>query len=185
MEHYIKQLVGTYQDTHCCYTKNLKFWAMFVQNEKENGGKDKRSEWEWLTDSGLPMILATALVASLRMSEATTESTGTFVNRFNVGICFFNSLLLLLMKTMMMDDTEVWGWSENVCVKWTSGVRHWGRDEDNNFNKHTNVVSSNRYYNVLSFVDFWILCTQHLRLIFTYLFFIFLFFENSLIFLGV
>ena len=32
------------------------------------------------------MILATALVASLRMSEATTASTGTFVKRFRVGI---------------------------------------------------------------------------------------------------
>lgn len=40
-----------------------------------------------LTDSGLPIILATALVASLRISEATTASTGTFVNRFRVGIC--------------------------------------------------------------------------------------------------
>lgn len=38
------------------------------------------------TDSGLLRILATALVASLRMSEAITASTGTFVYKFNVGI---------------------------------------------------------------------------------------------------
>lgn len=42
------------------------------------------------TDSGLPMILATALVASLRMSEDVTASTGIFVKRFKVGI-FFDS----------------------------------------------------------------------------------------------
>lgn len=45
-----------------------------------------------VTDSGFPMIFATALVASLRMSEATTASTGMFVKRFKVGIVF---LLLL------------------------------------------------------------------------------------------
>lgn len=38
------------------------------------------------TDSGLPMILATTLVASLRISEAITESTGILVNKFKVGI---------------------------------------------------------------------------------------------------
>ena len=43
----------------------------------------------FLTDSGLPMILATALVQSLRMSDATTASTGTLVLRFNVGISSF------------------------------------------------------------------------------------------------
>ena len=32
------------------------------------------------------MILATALVQSLRISEATTASTGTLVKRFKVGI---------------------------------------------------------------------------------------------------
>lgn len=41
------------------------------------------------TDSGLPMILATALVASLRMSEHVKAMTGMFVNRFKVGIFFF------------------------------------------------------------------------------------------------
>jgi len=39
-----------------------------------------------VTDSGLPMILATALVASLRMSEQVTASTGMLVKRFKVGI---------------------------------------------------------------------------------------------------
>jgi len=39
-----------------------------------------------LTDSGFPMIFATALVEYLRMSEATTMSTGMFVKRFKVGI---------------------------------------------------------------------------------------------------
>lgn len=47
-----------------------------------------------LTASGFPMILETALVASLRMSAATTASTGTFVNKFKVGI--FRWLLLVL-----------------------------------------------------------------------------------------
>jgi hypothetical protein len=39
-----------------------------------------------ITDSGLPMILATALEQSLRMSAATTASTGTLVLRISVGI---------------------------------------------------------------------------------------------------
>lgn len=61
---------------------------MFIPNtstkrtQEEGKGRD-------LTDSGLPMILETAFVASLRMSEATTASTGRFVNKFNVGITFF------------------------------------------------------------------------------------------------
>lgn len=39
-----------------------------------------------ITDSGLPMILASVRLQSLRMSEAVTASTGTFVLKFNVGI---------------------------------------------------------------------------------------------------
>jgi hypothetical protein len=38
------------------------------------------------TDSGLPRILATVLLASLRISEVTTLSTGTLVCRFTVGM---------------------------------------------------------------------------------------------------
>jgi len=48
-------------------------------------GEEQRIKVD-LTDSGFPMIFATAFVASLRMSEATTVSTGTFVKRFKVGI---------------------------------------------------------------------------------------------------
>lgn len=47
------------------------------------------------TDSGFPMIFATALVASLRMSEAITGSTGMLVKRFKVGI----AVLLLQLST--------------------------------------------------------------------------------------
>lgn len=54
-----------------------------------------------VTDSGFPMIFATALVASLRMSEATTASTGMFVKRFKVGIVF---LLLLYSHSKPFGD---------------------------------------------------------------------------------
>lgn len=56
-------------------------------------------------DSGFPMILETAFVASLRMSEATTESTGTFVNKFRVGI--FVILFFLLDNAVAVGLTGV------------------------------------------------------------------------------
>lgn len=58
------------------------FIKQLVDNNKQ-GWKKEKLGW---TDSGFPMIFATALVASLRMSEAITASTGTLVNRFKVGI---------------------------------------------------------------------------------------------------
>lgn len=69
-----------------------------MKNEKgfsyKRGSKEvKKYEDMWYTtDSDLPRILATALVASLRMSEAITASTGTFVYKFNVGIFISFSL---------------------------------------------------------------------------------------------
>ncbi|MFS7981574.1 hypothetical protein Hanom_Chr10g00952591 [Helianthus anomalus] len=39
-----------------------------------------------LTDSGFPMIFATAFEASFRMSDAITGSTGTLVKRFNNSV---------------------------------------------------------------------------------------------------
>jgi len=53
-----------------------------------------------LTDSGFPMIFATAFVASLRMSEATTVSTGTFVKRFKVGIAAIRTSEWLWVKPL-------------------------------------------------------------------------------------
>lgn len=43
------------------------------------------------------MILETALVASFRISETITESTGTFVNKFNVGILLRRTFGLLVV----------------------------------------------------------------------------------------
>ncbi len=40
------------------------------------------------TDSGLPMMLATALLASLRMPDVTTPSRGTLVCTLRLGIAF-------------------------------------------------------------------------------------------------
>ena len=50
------------------------------------------------------MILATALVASLRISEAITASKGIFVNRFKVGIA---ELFLLLAAAAVEEIRRV------------------------------------------------------------------------------
>lgn len=60
---------------------------------------------ENLTDSGFPRILEMAFEASLRMSAATTVSTGKFVNKFKVGI--FPLLLVMGMGQTRLRDLMV------------------------------------------------------------------------------
>lgn len=52
------------------------------------------------------MILATALVASLRMSEQVMASTGMLVKRFKVGI-FLILLLFPTNQNQWLSDMEV------------------------------------------------------------------------------
>jgi hypothetical protein len=58
----------------------------FTTNKPDKTKHFKKHGSVTLTDSGLPRILATALLASLRISEVTTLSTGTLVCRFTVGM---------------------------------------------------------------------------------------------------
>lgn len=92
----------------CELTLSSKSARDFVEQSTFMKGKKKKDVTRYierapLTDSGLPMILATALVASLRMSEAVTASRGTLVNKFKVGI--FCILLVSPSVRLRASDT--------------------------------------------------------------------------------
>lgn len=63
------------------------------------------------------MILATTLVASLRISEAITESTGILVNKFKVGIFWdYETLFARTFPGAKVKRSSGNGW---FLVTWT------------------------------------------------------------------